>query len=133
MAGLLCLGIAMSSGGAAEFPVAHPAGFDPVVGLAPHCLMASPRAYMMCNAGAMPGTPAAMATVRVPGVDVMPVLIAVTLFDSISLLTPFRHQAGAITHAVENCRFADFTKTGKPRNLVFWMPTITFIPVFRPF
>ena len=138
MAGLLPLGIAMSSSGAARFlvdisvgPVSH---FGPHVVLAVLYLMALFLSELMSNsAAAILLTPIAVSTAHVLGVDATPFLIAVTFSASTSFLTPIGYQTNTMVHSAGGYRFMDFVKVGLPLNLIFWVLGVIFIPIFWPF
>lgn len=138
MAGLLPLGTAMDSSGAAEFITNHSIGlvssFGPHVVLAVLYLMALLLGEMMSNsAAAILLTPIGVSTAQLIGVDATPFLIAVTFSASTSFLTPVGYQTNTMVHSAGGYQFKDFLRVGLPLNLIFWVLGVIFIPVFWPF
>ncbi|HET9049851.1 MAG TPA: SLC13 family permease [Chiayiivirga sp.] len=138
MAGLLPLGIAMSSSGAARFIVDNSVGlvshFGPHVVLAVLYLMALLLSELMSNsASAILLTPIGVSTAHAIGVDATPFLIAVTFSASTSFLTPIGYQTNTMVHSAGGYQFMDFVKVGLPLNLIFWVLGVIFIPIFWPF
>jgi di/tricarboxylate transporter len=138
MAGLLPLGIAMSSTGAAEFIVQHTIGWvqshGPHVVLAVLYLVALLLAETMSNsAAAVLLTPIGMSTAQLLDADPTPFLIAVTFSASTSFLTPVGYQTNTMVYSAGGYRFMDFLKVGLPLNAIFWVLGVIFIPIFWPF
>jgi len=138
MAGLLPLGIAMSSSGASRFIVDNSVGlvshFGPHVVLAVLYLMALLLSELMSNsASAILLTPIGVSTAHAIGVDATPFLIAVTFSASTSFLTPIGYQTNTMVHSAGGYQFMDFVKVGLPLNLIFWVLGVIFIPIFWPF
>lgn len=138
MAGLLPLGIAMSSSGAAQFIVDHSIGqvreLGPHVVLAVLYLMALLLGEMMSNsAAAVLLTPIGISTAHMMGTDSTPFLIAVTFSASTSFLTPVGYQTNTMVYSAGGYRFSDFIKVGLPLNMIFWVLGVALIPVFWPF
>lgn len=138
MAGLLPLGVAMSTSGAAEFIVDHTIGLvrdmGPHVVLAVMYLMALLLAELMSNsAAAVLLTPIGMSTAKMMEVDPTPFLIAVTFSASTSFLTPVGYQTNTMVYSAGGYKFTDFLKVGLPLNLIFWLLGVYFIPIFWPF
>ena len=138
MAGLLPLGVAMSTSGAAEFIVDNTIGLvrdmGPHVVLAVMYLMALLLAELMSNsAAAVLLTPIGMSTAKMMDVDPTPFLIAVTFSASTSFLTPVGYQTNIMVYSAGGYKFTDFLKVGLPLNLIFWLLGVYFIPIFWPF
>lgn len=138
MAGLLPLGSAVSSSGAAQFIVDHTLGlavsFGPHVMLAALYLMALVLGELMSNsAAAVLLTPIAISTAKLVDADPTPFLVAVAFSASTSFLTPVGYQTNTMVYSAGGYRFADFVKVGGPLNLIFWVVGVAFIPVFWPF
>lgn len=138
MAGLLPLGIAMSSSGAAQFIVQHTVGLvsdmGPHVVLAVVYLMALLFGELMSNsAAAVLLTPVGFSSAQMLGVDATPFLIAVTFSASTSFLTPVGYQTNMMVYNAGGYDFTDFIKVGLPLNAIFWVLGVIFIPLFWPF
>lgn len=138
MAGLLPLGLAMSSSGAAQFIVDNTIGLvqdlGPHVVLAVLYLMALLLGEMMSNsASAVLLTPIGISTAHLMGTDATPFLIAITFSASTSFLTPVGYQTNTMVYNAGGYQFTDFIKVGLPLNLIFWVLGVIFIPIFWPF
>ncbi|HLS18515.1 MAG TPA: SLC13 family permease [Paracoccaceae bacterium] len=138
MAGLLPLGLAMSSSGAAGYIVDHTVGlvssFGPHIVLAVLYLMALLLGEMMSNsAAAVLLTPIGISTAEAMGTDATPFLIAITFSASTSFLTPVGYQTNTMVYSAGGYRFSDFIKVGLPLNLIFWGLGVALIPIFWPF
>ena len=138
IAGLLPLGIAMSSSGAAEFLVDNSIGLvshlGPHVVLAVLYLMALTLGELMSNsAAAVLLTPIGFSTAQLMGADPTPFLIAITFAASTSFLTPVGYQTNMMVYSAGGYKFSDFFKVGLPLNMIFWILGVIFIPVFWPF
>ncbi len=138
IAGLLPLGIAMSSSGAAEFLVDNSIGLvshlGPHVVLAVLYLMALALGELMSNsAAAVLLTPIGFSTAQLMGADPTPFLIAITFAASTSFLTPVGYQTNMMVYSAGGYKFSDFFKVGLPLNMIFWVLGVIFIPVFWPF
>ena len=138
MAGLLPLGTAMSSSGAAQFIVDHTVSWvsdlGPHVVLAVLYLMALLLGEMMSNsAAAVLLTPIGLSTAALMQTDATPFLVAITFSASTSFLTPVGYQTNTMVYAAGGYSFSDFLKVGAPLNLIFWVLGVIFIPVFWPF
>lgn len=138
IAGLLPLGIAMSSSGAAEFLVDNSIGL--VSHLGPHVvlgvlyLMALVFGELMSNsAAAVLLTPIGFSTAQLMGADPTPFLIAITFAASTSFMTPVGYQTNMMVYSAGGYKFSDFMKVGLPLNSIFWLLGVIFIPIFWPF
>ena len=138
IAGLLPLGIAMSSSGAAQFLVDNSIGL--VSHLGPHMvlaalyLMALALGELMSNsAAAVLLTPIGFSTAQMMGADPTPFLIAITFAPSTSFMTPVGYQTNMMVYSAGGYKFSDFIKIGLPLNMIFWVLGVIFIPMFWPF
>ncbi len=138
IAGLLPLGIAMSSSGAAQFLVDNSIGL--VSHLGPHMvlaalyLMALALGELMSNsAAAVLLTPIGFSTAQLMGADPTPFLIAITFAASTSFMTPVGYQTNMMVYSAGGYKFSDFIKIGLPLNMIFWVLGVIFIPMFWPF
>lgn len=138
IAGLLPLGIAMSSSGAAQFLVDNSIGLvshlGPHVVLAVLYLMALALGELMSNsAAAVLLTPIGFSTAQLMGADPTPFLIAITFAASTSFMTPVGYQTNMMVYSAGGYKFSDFIKVGLPLNTIFWVLGVIFIPIFWPF
>lgn len=138
MAGLLPLGVAMNSTGAADFIVDHTIGLvghlGPHVVLAVMYLMALILGELMSNsAAAVLLAPIGVSTANMMQADPTPFLIAITFSASTSFLIPIGYQTNTMVYSAGGYQFTDFIKVGLPLNLIFWALGVVFIPVFWPF
>ncbi|HLR17712.1 MAG TPA: SLC13 family permease [Alcanivoracaceae bacterium] len=138
IAGLLPLGVAMSSSGAAQFLVDNSVGLvshlGPHVVLAVLYLMALLFGELMSNsAAAVLLTPIGYSTAQLMGADPTPFLIAITFAASTSFMTPVGYQTNMMVYNAGGYKFSDFMKVGLPLNSIFWVLGVIFIPVFWPF
>ena len=138
IAGLLPLGIAMSSSGAAQFLVDNSIGLvshlGPHVVLAVLYLMALALGELMSNsAAAVLLTPIGFSTAQLMGADPTPFLIAITFAASTSFMTPVGYQTNMMVYSAGGYKFSDFIKVGLPLNMIFWVLGVIFIPIFWPF
>ena len=138
IAGLLPLGIAMSSSGAAQFLVDNSIGLvshlGPHVVLAVLYLMALALGELMSNsAAAVLLTPIGFSTAQLMGADPTPFLIAITFAASTSFMTPVGYQTNMMVYNAGGYKFSDFIKVGLPLNTIFWLLGVIFIPMFWPF
>lgn len=138
IAGLLPLGIAMSSTGAAQFLVDNSVGLvshlGPHVVLAVLYLMALAFGELMSNsAAAVLLTPIGISTAQLMNADPTPFLIAITFAASTSFMTPVGYQTNMMVYSAGGYKFSDFIKVGLPLNSIFWLLGVVFIPIFWPF
>lgn len=138
IAGLLPLGIAMNSSGAAQFLVDNSitlvSHMGPHVVLAVLYLMALALGELMSNsAAAVLLTPIGFSTAQLIGADPTPFLIAITFAASTSFMTPVGYQTNMMVYSAGGYKFSDFIKVGAPLNAIFWILGVILIPVFWPF
>ncbi len=138
LAGILPLGIAMESSGAAKLIADNTLGL--VSGMGPHVVLAV--LYLLTalltetmsnNASAVLLAPIAITIAKDLGVDAKPFLMAVCFAASTSFATPVGYQTNTMVYHPGGYRFTDYLKVGVPLNLIFWGIAVAFIPVFWPF
>jgi len=137
LAGMLALGEAMQSSGAAILlaggiiKAAGPFGpFALVSSL--YLLTALLTELMSNNATVVLLTPIAIATAEHFGLDPRPLVIAVAVAASTSFMTPIGYQTNTMIYGPGQFRFADFARVGAPLNLIFWVLASLIIPLAYP-
>ncbi len=138
LAGILPLGIAMESSGAAKLIADNTIGL--VSDMGPHVVLAA--LYLLTalltetmsnNASAVLLAPIAITVSKDMGVDAKPFLMAVCFAASTSFATPVGYQTNTMVYNPGGYRFTDYMKVGIPLNLIFWGLAVVFIPIFWPF
>ena len=137
IAGVLPLGLALQTSGAAEFLATHTLGrvgdFGPLAVLAALYLLALVLSELMSNAAAaVLLVPIAYSTATALGYSPTPFLVAVTFAASTSFSTPVGYQTNTMVYNLGNYRFTDFMKVGIPLNLIFWVIGMIMIPLIWP-
>jgi di/tricarboxylate transporter len=137
LAGLIPMGIAMESSGAAEVVVQGVlrvvGGFGPEVVLSAFYLMtALLTGFMSNNAAAVLLAPIAVTAATDMGVDPRPFLVAVTFAASAAFFTPIGYQTNLLVYSPGGYRFSDFMRLGGPLNIVIWLLASLLLPVFFP-
>jgi di/tricarboxylate transporter len=138
LAGILPLGIAMQTSGAAGFiaerAVGTVGGMGPVAVLAVIYLMTSVMTDTMSNnAAAVLLAPIAISTANQIGVDPRPLLMAITFAASTGFSTPVGYQTNTMIYNPGGYKYTDFLRTGVPLSLLFWLMSVIFIPKFWSF
>jgi di/tricarboxylate transporter len=138
LAGVLPLGTAMDSTGAAELMANSM--IDGLSGFGPTALMSGfflltlvITAVMSNNASAALLAPIAIEASSVVGVAHEPFLYSVTFAASLSLITPFGYQTNTMIYGPGQYKVTDFLKVGMVLNLIFWILATIFIPIIWPF
>ncbi len=137
LAGLVPLGVALESTGAAELlaggvvRLAAPLGETGLVA-AFYLLTALVSAVMSNAATAVMLTPIAIFAATQAGMNPYALLIAVMFGASASFVTPFGYQTNVMIYGPGGYRFADFIKVGGPLNLILLVTASLLIPVFWP-
>ena len=138
LAGLLPLGIAFETTGAAkvavDFLLQFSRDFGPTVVLGLLFLTASVLTGFMSNtATAALLAPLAIATAGTLGLSPRPFLIAVTFAASAAFFTPIGYQTNLLVDGPGGYRFADYVKVGGPLTLLYAVLATLLIPLFFPF
>ncbi len=138
LAGILPLGIAMQTSGAAGFLAERAVGLvgdmGPVAVLAAIYLMTSIMTDTMSNAAAaVLLAPIAISTAEQIGVDPRPFLMAITFAASTGFSTPVGYQTNTMIYNPGGYKYTDFLRTGVPLSLLFWILSVIFIPRFWAF
>ena len=137
LAGLIPLGLALETTGAAELlagwvvTVTSPLG---EIGLiAAFYLMTAIMTAVVSNAAtAVMLTPVAIFAATQGGVNPYALLIAVMFGASASFVTPFGYQTNVIIYGPGGYRFMDFVKVGGLLNLILLVTATLFIPLLWP-
>ncbi|MBD3386123.1 SLC13 family permease [candidate division KSB1 bacterium] len=85
------------------------------------------------NAAAVLVFPIAMASAVNMGVNPMPFIIAIMIGASASFATPIGYQTNLMVFGPGGYRFSDYFRIGLPLNLLFYIITVTFVPLFWHF
>ena len=138
LAGILPLGLAMqtsgAAGGLAERAVGVVGDMGPVAVLAVIYLMTSVMTDTMTNAAAaVLLAPIAISTAEQIGVDPRPFLMAITFAASTGFSTPVGYQTNTMIYNPGGYKYTDFLRTGVPLSILFWILSVIFIPQFWAF
>jgi di/tricarboxylate transporter len=133
LAGILPLGIAMQTSGAAGFiagnAVGLVGGMGPVAALAVVYLMTSIMTDTMSNnAAAVLLAPIAISTAEQLGISPRPLLMAITFAASTGFSTPVGYQTNTMIYNPGGYKYTDFLRTGVPLSITFWILSVIFIP-----
>ena len=133
LAGVLPLGIAMHTSGAAGFlasqVVSLVGDMGPVAVLAAIYLLAAIMTETMSNAAAaVLLAPIAISTAGHLGVDPKPFLMAITFAASTGFSTPVGYQTNTMIYNPGGYRYVDFLRAGVPLNILFCILSTIFIP-----
>ena len=137
LAGLIPLGVALETTGAAELlargvvAATAPLGASGLV--AAFYLVTVLMTAIVSNAAtAVMLTPVAILAATQAGVNPYALLIAVMFGASASFVTPFGYQTNVMIYGPGGYRFSDFVKVGGLLNLVLLITASLLIPVFWP-
>ena len=138
LAGVLTLGNALESSGAAGFLagflVKTVGALGPFALVSAFYLVTSLLTEMLSNnATAALLAPIAITAAETLGIDSRPLLMAITFAASASFMTPVGYQTNTLIYGPGQFRYADFLRVGTPLNIMFWILATIFIPRFWPF
>jgi len=138
LAGLIPLGLALESSGAAEQAVhlllALTGDWGPTVVLSIFFLLTALLTGAMSNvATAALLAPLAITCAGALGVDPRPFLVAVTFAASAAFYTPIGYQTNLLVYGPGGYRFLDFVRVGGPLTLLTWLLATLLIPILFPF
>ncbi|MEE2878795.1 MAG: SLC13 family permease [Pseudomonadota bacterium] len=135
--GMLALGQALETSGAADFLVSGLAG--PIGGLPPivtlavvYIITSTLTEFVSNNATAILMTPIAIGLAASLGVDPRPFVVAVMFAASASFATPIGYQTNTLVYTAGGYKFTDFARVGLPLNLLFFAVSMLIIPLFWP-
>ncbi len=133
LAGVLPLGIAMHTSGAAgviaEQTVSLVGDMGPVAMLAALYLLTAIMTEVMSNAAAaVLLAPIAISTAAQIGVDPQPFLMAITFAASTGFSTPVGYQTNMMIYNPGGYKYTDFLRAGMPLNIIFCILSVIFIP-----
>lgn len=138
IAGMLPMGIAMDTTGAARFLAALI--IETVGGLGPQAIMIGLfilttiiTEFMSNAAAAVLVAPIAIGVAQTIGADPRAFVMGVGIAASNSFMFPIGHQASVLVYGPGRYRFFDYTKVGLPLTILIWILLIIFLPLFWPF
>lgn len=137
LAGILPLGVAMEKTGAARIlsdGVLWAVGdLGPMAVLSGFFLLSMALTNVISNqATAVLLAPIAIQSASALGVEVRPLLVAVTYAASLSFITPVGYQTNTLVYGPGHYRFGDFVRVGTPLDAVIWILATVLIPLFWP-
>lgn len=137
VAGMLPLGIAMESTGAARFiadlMLNAIGGLGPLAALASVYLLAALVTQPMSNAAAMVlVVPIAIDTAHSLGANHLAFVLAVVVGGVTSFLTPVGHKANVLVFGPGGYKFFDYARVGVLLTLVIFTVTMIVLPIFFP-
>jgi di/tricarboxylate transporter len=137
VAGMLPLGTAMESTGAARFLadllLGAVGGLGPLAVLAGIYILVALITQPMSNAAAVVLiVPIAIDTALGLGANPKPFVLATILGAATSFLTPVGHKANVLVFGPGGYRFFDYTRVGAPLTLILLIVTLVFLPILWP-
>ena len=137
LAGLIPLGLALETTGAAELIAGWVVTLSSPLGeiglIAAFYLLTAVMTAVVSNAAtAVMLTPVAIFAATQGGVNPYALLIAVMFGASASFVTPFGYQTNVMIYGPGGYRFMDFVKVGGLLNLILLVTATLFIPLFWP-
>ena len=138
IAGMLPLGIAMESTGAAKFlseaVVALVGDFGPLAVMGGLFILAAMATQVMPNpAVVVLLAPIALNTAADLGISPYPLMMTVAIAASVAFLSPVGHPANILIMGPGGYRFSDYFKVGLPLTLVVFVVVLLLMPVVWPF
>jgi di/tricarboxylate transporter len=138
IAGMIPLGIAMQTTGAASFVATWMVNllgvYGPMVIMAGLFVLTSLASQMMPNpAVAVLLAPIAINTAADLGVSPYPLMMTVAIAASAAFLSPVGHPANLLVMGPGGYRFSDYIKVGLPLTLVVLVVVMLVMPIFWPF
>jgi di/tricarboxylate transporter len=138
IAGMLPLGIAMESTGAAKFlseaVVALVGDFGPLAVMGGLFILAAMATQVMPNpAVVVLLAPIALNTAADLGISPYPLMMTVAIASSVAFLSPVGHPANILIMGPGGYRFSDYFKVGLPLTLVVFVVVLLLMPVVWPF
>ncbi len=138
IAGMLPLGIALETTGAAAFLAQTMldaiGGYGPVAVLAGLFILTALLAQFMPNpVVAVLIAPIALNAANAFGITPYAFVMAVALAASASFLTPIAHPANVLVMGPGGYRFADYIRAGLPVLLLLLVLSVILLPIFWPF
>jgi di/tricarboxylate transporter len=137
IAGMLPLGFAMQSSGAAELLTSNVV--DLVGGLGPLALVAALYLTTAVGAQVMPTSavailmaPIALSTANDLGLSPYALVMTVSLSASASFMSPVAHPANVLVMGPGGYRFIDYIKVGLPLTIVCLITTLLVLPLVWP-
>ena len=137
LAGLIPLGVALETTGAAELLAGWVVTLTAPLGeyglIAAFYLVTAIMTAIVSNAAtAVMLTPVAIFAATQAGVNPYALLVAVMFGASASFVTPFGYQTNVMIYGPGGYRFSDFLRVGGPLNLILLVTASIFIPLFWP-
>ncbi len=137
IAGMLPLGIAMESSGAAQFlaegVVALVGDYGPTALLAGIFLLTSVASQFMPNAVVMVlMAPIALSTAADLNLSPYALMMTIAVAASAAFMSPVGHPANVLVMGPGGYRFSDYLKVGIPLTLVVLIATLIVLPIFWP-
>ena len=137
VAGMLPLGIAMETSGAAQYLadllLAAVGDLGPRAVLAGIYVLVALITQPMSNAAAVVLiTPISIDTATGMGADPQPFVLATVLGAATSFLTPVGHKANVLVFGPGGYRFFEYTRVGAPLTLILLIVTMIFLPALFP-
>lgn len=85
------------------------------------------------NAAAAFAFPIALSVSMQLGVSYMPFVVAICIASSCSFSSPIGYQTNMIVQGIGGYKFRDFIRIGLPLNILAFIISVIFIPIFWPF
>jgi di/tricarboxylate transporter len=138
IAGMLPLGIAMESTGAAQFLadglIGAIGGLGPTAVMAGFFILAALASQFMPNpAVAVLLAPIALSTASDLGISPYTLMMTVAVSASAAFLSPVGHAANVLVMGPGGYRFSDYIKVGLPLTIVTLIVVLLVMPFFWPF